>query len=416
MAYKKWILRVLRVAGLAALAVVLLTFAAVQFQQRLLRWRAERLMADMHQIRLYQSTWADAQRLMHRWGAWGHYDGSCTATECKYAIELTDGSGRALNTLRPSTSDWLIRFKAYTLYRWLGGRYSIVHLAFIVQDGAILRTEFYVNVQVPPKLLDLDDQGYVLIVGAKSQQALRDSPGGPHVKGSDDDLAQHPYYKAGRPGGCEGCMMLGITYSTHTPQAEIEPLTSFDMSCLTRFFSCKVPEDLLPAAKEWHIYHDDEQYAIDQQSKSMPPKPCDIPLWALARDSGTVLVVDAVSASQPDAEDPSNEWTTARVVAFLKGKPLWPVGATVKVIPFRGQMAFPPFKQAEHLEPGRRYVILPIEETYGALVLFSSPNDAPREPHIGLPRCGVQEDTPENRRELEKGFAQNDHLRGPELR
>jgi hypothetical protein len=74
MAYKKWILRVLRFAGLAALAIVLLIFVAVQFQQRLLRWRAERLMADMHQIRLYQSTWGDAQRLMHRWGAWGHYE------------------------------------------------------------------------------------------------------------------------------------------------------------------------------------------------------------------------------------------------------------------------------------------------------------------------------------------------------
>jgi hypothetical protein len=31
-------------------------------------------------------------------------------------------------------------------------------------------------------------------------------------------------------------------------------------------------------------------------------------------------------------------------------------------------------------------------------------------------RCGVQEDTPEVRRELEKGFAQNDNLRGPEIR
>ena len=47
-------------------------------------------MADMHQIRLYHSTWADAQKLMDRWGAWGHYDGSCTATECRYAIEIGD--------------------------------------------------------------------------------------------------------------------------------------------------------------------------------------------------------------------------------------------------------------------------------------------------------------------------------------
>jgi hypothetical protein len=412
----RWIKCAFRIVCATALAVLVLAYAIVQFQQNLLRWRAEQLMVDMHRIRLYQSNWADAQRLMQRWGEWGHYDGNCTPTDCKYAIELTDGSGRALETLRPSTFDWLMRFKAYTLYRWLGGRYSIIRFTFIVQDGAILRTEFYVNLEVPPKLLDFEDEGYVLIVGAKSQQALRHFKGSPHVKGSDDDLAEHLYYKAGRPGGCEGCMMVGITYSTHTPQAEIEQLTSFDMSCLTRLISCKTPEDLLPAAKLWHIYHDDELYAISQQSKLLPPKPCDIPLWAVARDSGTVLVVDAVSAPQPDARDSSTEWTTAKVVTFLKGKPLWPVGATVNVLPFQGQMAFPPFKQAERLELGRRYVILPIEEAYGTLEPFDSPNEPSSEPRIGLPRCGVQEDTPEVRSQLEKGFAQNDNLRRPELR
>ncbi len=100
MTCKKWILRILRVAGLATLAVLLLAFAAVQFQQWMLRWRAERLMADMHQIRLYQSTWADAQGPMYRWGAWGHYDGGCTATSCRYEIDLTDASWRAWNLAR----------------------------------------------------------------------------------------------------------------------------------------------------------------------------------------------------------------------------------------------------------------------------------------------------------------------------
>jgi len=39
-----------------------------KFQQHLLRHRAEQLIADMHQIRLYRSTWADAERLIDRWG------------------------------------------------------------------------------------------------------------------------------------------------------------------------------------------------------------------------------------------------------------------------------------------------------------------------------------------------------------
>jgi hypothetical protein len=42
--------------------------------------------------------------------------------------------------------------------------------------------------------------------------------------------------------------------------------------------------------------------------------------------------------------------------------------------------------------------------------------DATNAPRIALERCGLQADTPDVRRELEKGFTQNDNLRGPELR
>lgn len=410
----KWLKRPLRVVCLASTVLVMLAFVVVQLQQRLLQWRAGQLMADMHRIRLYRSNWADAQRLMSRWGAWGHYDGSCTAKDCRYSIQLTDGSERAAHRLDPKAWEWLIRLHAFTLYRWLGGRYSIINVKFVVQDETIFRTAVFVSVYTPPKFLHPEEEGYLLIVGAKSQQALSDVEGSGHVMGSSDDLAQHPFYKAGRPGGCENCLMVGITYSTHTPQVEIERLTSFDLSCLTRFFSCKMPEDLLPAAKDWHFYHDDEQYAIDQ--KSIQPKSCNIPLWALARDSGTVLVVDGVSISREQRNGFSNEWAAAKVVTFLKGAPRWPIGSMIKILPFGGQMASPPFELSEHLPPGKRYVILPIEDFYGKPIRYGSPDETTNEPHIGLPRCGVHVDTPEVHRELEKGFAQNDNLRGPELR
>jgi len=354
--------------------------------------------------------------LMSRWGAWGHYEGSCTAKDCRYSIQLTDESKRAQHYLSPKMWEWLNRLYAYRLYSLLGGRYSIIKFEFVVQDGVILRTAVFVGVYVPPKPLHSEYEGYLLTVGSTSQHALRDIEGGGHVRGSADDLAKHPYYRAGRPGGCGWCLMVGITYSTRTPQVEITWLTSFDLSCFTRFFSCKMPEDLLPAAKDWHIYHDDEQYAIDQQSKSMPPRPCDIPLWALARDSGTVLVVDGISVSQEVHYSFSSEWATVKVVSFLKGAPHWPIGSTIKVMPFGGEMGFPPYQLAEHLTPGKRYVILPSEEFYGKPDLYGPLTNEAQVPQIGLPRCGLQEDAPEVRRELEKGFAQNDNLRGPELR
>jgi hypothetical protein len=59
---------------------------------------------------------------------------------------------------------------------------------------------------------------------------------------------------------------------------------------------------------------------------------------------------------------------------------------------------------AEKLSKGKRYILLSSEDYKGDDRMLS------------VDSCGVQEDTPEVRRELEKGFAQNDKLRGPELR
>src|ERR1022692_3107638 len=127
----RWLLRILRVACLAALALVLLTLATVQFQQRLLRHRAEQLMADMHEIHLYRSTWTDAQRLITRWGAWGHYDGTCTAAECRYQITLTD--------ISYSKFGWLMQHGGFRIYSLFGGRATRLFVSFTVQDGAIWR-------------------------------------------------------------------------------------------------------------------------------------------------------------------------------------------------------------------------------------------------------------------------------------
>jgi hypothetical protein len=53
-------MRILRDACMTPVALVMLMFAAVQFKQWLMLWRAEQLMEDIHGLRLYQSTWGDA--------------------------------------------------------------------------------------------------------------------------------------------------------------------------------------------------------------------------------------------------------------------------------------------------------------------------------------------------------------------
>jgi hypothetical protein len=64
---KRWI-HALRVTALGTLALIAGLAVIVQAQQRLLRWRAERLLADIREIQMGKSTWVDAQRLMYEWG------------------------------------------------------------------------------------------------------------------------------------------------------------------------------------------------------------------------------------------------------------------------------------------------------------------------------------------------------------
>ena len=417
MACKKWILRTLRVAGLAALAVVLLTFVAVQFQQRLLRWRAERLMADMHQIHLYQSTWADAQRLMYKWGAWGHYDGSCTAAECRYEISLTDISYRKLGRL--------MRHGGFRVYSLFGGRATRLSVSFTVHDGTIWRETAGISVTASPRVLSAEDEfPLTLIVETKSRQRLRRTEDDWWIMGPDEQLAEHPYYKVGRPGGCEiNCEEAVVTYSTRTPPVEIDRLMSFNLSCLTRLSSCMDLEQILPAAKDWGLYHEKENSAM--QEIAGPPRPCDIPLWAVARDVRYALGVEGLSTKKVKkpgvtflaADDPlgngpdfKEEEDQVRILTILKGTPHWDLGAIVLAHPYGGTEFYPDVLGAsEHLLPGKHYIVFPIGDDRRDQVLT-------QESPIALDPCGVWEDTPEVRLELEKGFAQNDNLRGPELR
>jgi hypothetical protein len=406
MACKKWILRILRVTALAVLAVVLLLFAAVQFQQHLLRWRAERLMADMHQIRLYQSNWADAQRLMNHWGKWGHYDGSCTAAECRYAIEIGDP---LMGRNEQSNIHWPMR--AIYFVKSLGifsCPMASLRTTFTVQDGTIWRESARIVVDVPRDLLNsnVDNIDYFLIIETKSRQRLLWTSDSDWILGSYDQLADHPNYRVGHPGGCENCFSAVVTYSTHTPQSEINRLTDFNYSCFTRFGKCQWLGDLLPIAWDWRLYSYFEPGHTLQMEAPVPPRPCDIPLWALGRDYNSVFAVQGLSTVQRKDRDEQHEHPVdrARIISALKGSP-WRNGLVLDVYPYPQDQDDTAMSIREHLTPGKSY-----------LLIFEDHFDDPPGPWLTLDRCGVQEDTPENRRELETGFAQNDHLRGPELR
>ena len=121
---------IVRIAIIVVLVPVICLAAYVPIQQRILRWRAERLLADIRQIQMGKSTWADAQHLMHRWGEWGGYEGSCTAQHCNYQIAFEDLL-RALPAYFLPSGDLLITPRKCCHWLWkpylgLGGRFALI--------------------------------------------------------------------------------------------------------------------------------------------------------------------------------------------------------------------------------------------------------------------------------------------------
>jgi hypothetical protein len=254
MTFRKWAVRIVLFAGGIVLSLVLIAFLAVQTQQRILRWHAERLMADMHQIRLDQSTWADAQRLMHRWGAWGHYDGSCTATSCKYAIRIVNSSFYDPQVKRYAWLDWLFQHDYLDLYERLGGRRAEVVISFSVDNGIISKKNVSVGYTVPLKKGRVENEfELTLIVNVVGLQQQDETMGEFGILNSDGELSNYPYYKAMSRGGITNGEMRFVYYNDHTPPDITKQLTSFDFSCFTRFNPCKEFEQLLPASKDWNL-------------------------------------------------------------------------------------------------------------------------------------------------------------------
>jgi hypothetical protein len=211
-------------------------------------------------------------------------------------------------------------------------------------------------------------------------------------------------------------MALDITYSTTAPQNQIRQLTSFDLSCITRWKPCLFPEDILPAARPWHIY-----YPNDRQITELPepPRPCEVPVWALGRDAISVLSVDVLSSATGEGRYAGSldELARVRLVEILKGQAPWSRNVTLLANPYAGDQINPSLDPPEHLKPGNRYLLL---VTYHLEDLDHNHLPVPPElidglPGIRLDRCGVLDDTPQNRAELARGFTQNDNLLVPEF-
>lgn len=397
------ILRIVRVFTISLLAAGLIAFAIVQVQQHLFRHRAERLLADFQSIRLQQSTWQDAQSFMRRWGAWGNYSGSCTASFCDYEIRFTDPQWNVGRHLSERLYNLFIDLHVFTIWERLGDHGPKMFMDFTVSNGYIVRSGVSFGVYVPPKQASFtDDYSFFMALSAESRFSLsRDTnERGKWHLGSEDQLVDHPDYVVHRPGGCMYCELGEVTYTPYLPKPEVDRLTAFNFSCITRLRPCVQLSDLLPASSSWHLY-DGDHMGPHPEHPSLLPQACQITPRALGRDAEVVLEVEALNTAlktrpeTPPIPDEQYDLSSVKVLNVLKNS----IGANIvlgseeAVEPYTGDSTH----SSEPLLAHHHYYVL----IHGGHFRAVDGNSTWLEP------CGVFDQTPQNLAALRLGFSQD---------
>ncbi len=281
----------------------------------------------------------------------------------------------------------------------LATRATALQTTFTVHNGSIWRMSSYMLVDVPSGNVGAYAGEYALLVRVRSVDAMPD-----RRTDFTEQMEEHPFYLTARPSGCMNCMRADVYYSTHTPKEQIAQLTTFNFDCITRFRSCRFLAEVLPAAGDWDLYPGPEPGSPPVLEKPHVPRPCPVPMWATARDHEIAVVADVKETGtvQDDWYGP-REKDRMHIVSVLKGNSSVRPGSFIDVIPFAESPSVWDYEPSEHMKQGSRY-----------LLFFHDSGDDPPLPSISLDRCGLSEDTPENRRDVEKGMAMNDDLRRPE--
>jgi len=397
MRFRGVLLRILRASILSILALVVLAFVFIHGQQYLLRHRAERLLADYKTLQLGHTSWPEMQAFIQRWQHWGYASQPCTSQYCSYNISVSDTI--SMHPLHPVRQGEIDISPPSKLLAYFGYRPGSIDATVTVVNDILLGDRIEVYMRAPSR--DAEPFNW-LAMSIRSQPNLVEEQH--HKVDYETQMADHPDYFVGRPGGCEGCMIGWIHFTPHVSKEEYVRMTDFQLDCFTRRKACELPQDLLPMVDPYHLY-DWVTRGDPFERKSLV---CSVSPHTLGRDAFLVLVVDALSTkphklSEYEGGDGHTygEYVKVSWVEALKGDVPPQVRAIKTFLPFPGSVEGDQIQGSEHLVPGKRYIV------------FWS--DTGSEDAATMDRCGFVLDTSKNRELVLAGIAEDSAFESPKL-
>jgi hypothetical protein len=117
------LIRAARFVGICLVVSFIVLNVFLRVEAYRFQCQAERLMADVQALKLRQSNWLEAERLISRWGKYGHYEGHCDASFCRYSIGL-NSPGMALGNAGfwRHLDNHFVRLTAPFIFAYSGGR------------------------------------------------------------------------------------------------------------------------------------------------------------------------------------------------------------------------------------------------------------------------------------------------------
>lgn len=309
--------RTLRCLALAVLGLLLAPFVAVQIQEWMFRYRAERVLADVRSLMIRKAPASEVEVVFRRWNP-DRLTGCCAIDEVL---------GHPVQDSSPDYDAsawahfWRCLFVAY------GGRDASLHVRAAFKAGAVTQMGYIVRAYTSGPVVD--NLGSIGMLNAEVSLS-RDLP----VEYLWEGLSIHPKYLVGdrdlSGGGDTPFGEAGADFAYDADPADIARLARIDLSCFTRLSQCRTIADFMPAVAAQYA---SEQPQFARMRKEHTCSPAVIESFArVAQYAGVADVVELTGIGA--APDPGVNGYRAdlRMIQNLIPYSDWKEGKTKSVV------------------------------------------------------------------------------------